>query len=105
MQFCRKAIPKGHVLDVGSGYGFFLKMMRNVGYSVHGVELSQAASRYAIHELGLPITHGTLDSLSFPDNTFDIITAVAGVEMVLKSMGHPVKLGTGVAVAQELLMK
>lgn len=37
-------------------------------------------------------------------DTFDIITAVAGVEMVLKGMGHPVKLGTGVAVAQELLM-
>jgi aspartate aminotransferase-like enzyme len=35
---------------------------------------------------------------------FDVITAIAGVEMVLKSMGHPLKLGTGVAVAQELLM-
>lgn len=36
--------------------------------------------------------------------TFDVITAVAGIEMVLKGMGHPLKLGTGVAVAQELLM-
>jgi len=35
---------------------------------------------------------------------FDIIAAVAGIEMVLKGMDHPVKLGTGVAVAQELLM-
>jgi aspartate aminotransferase-like enzyme len=35
---------------------------------------------------------------------FDIITAIAGIEMVLKGMGHPVKLGTGVAVAEELLM-
>jgi aspartate aminotransferase-like enzyme len=35
---------------------------------------------------------------------FDIITAIAGIEMVLKEMGYPVKLGTGVAVAQELLM-
>jgi aspartate aminotransferase-like enzyme len=35
---------------------------------------------------------------------FDIITAIAGIEMVLKGMGYPVKLGTGVAVAQELLM-
>lgn len=35
---------------------------------------------------------------------FDVITAIAGVEMVLKGMGHPLKLGTGVAVAQELLM-
>jgi aspartate aminotransferase-like enzyme len=38
-------------------------------------------------------------------DTFDIITAIAGLEMVLKSMGHPVKLGSGVAVAEELLMK
>lgn len=36
--------------------------------------------------------------------TFDVITAIAGVEMVLKSMGYPLKLGTGVSVAQELLM-
>jgi aspartate aminotransferase-like enzyme len=35
---------------------------------------------------------------------FDVITAIAGIEMVLKGMGHPVKLGTGVAVAQKLLM-
>ncbi|MCX5717462.1 MAG: alanine--glyoxylate aminotransferase family protein [Nitrospirae bacterium] len=38
-------------------------------------------------------------------DTFDVITAIAGVEMVLKGMGHPVKLGAGVAAAEELLMK
>ncbi len=38
-------------------------------------------------------------------DTFDVITAVAGVEMVLKGLGHPVKLGAGVAVAEELLMR
>lgn len=38
-------------------------------------------------------------------DTFDVITAVAGVEMVLKGLGHPVKLGSGVAVAEELLLK
>lgn len=36
--------------------------------------------------------------------TFDVITAIAGIEMVLKGMGYPLKLGSGVAVAQELLM-
>jgi aspartate aminotransferase-like enzyme len=35
---------------------------------------------------------------------FDIITAIAGIEMVLKGMGYPVTLGSGVAVAQALLM-
>lgn len=38
-------------------------------------------------------------------DTFDVITVVAGVEMVLKGMGHPVNLGAGVAVAEELLLK
>ncbi|MFH1701959.1 MAG: alanine--glyoxylate aminotransferase family protein [Nitrospirota bacterium] len=36
---------------------------------------------------------------------FDVVTAIAGIEMVLKGMGHPVKLGTGVAVAEELLIE
>jgi aspartate aminotransferase-like enzyme len=34
---------------------------------------------------------------------FDVIIAIAGIEMVLKGMGYQVKLGTGVAVAEELL--
>ena len=38
-------------------------------------------------------------------DTFDVITAIAGVEMVLKGMGHPVKLGVGVAAAEELLLE
>lgn len=38
-------------------------------------------------------------------DTFDTITAVAAVEMVLKGMGHPLKLGTGVGIAQEILLK
>jgi aspartate aminotransferase-like enzyme len=37
-------------------------------------------------------------------DSFDIIAALAAIEMVLKGLGHPVKLGSGVAKAQELLM-
>lgn len=45
-----------------------------------------------------------LAHLGYAD-TFDIITGIAALEMVLKQLGHPVKLGTGVARAQELLME
>jgi aspartate aminotransferase-like enzyme len=38
-------------------------------------------------------------------DTFDVITAIAGLEMVLKSLGHPVTLGSGVAKAEEILMR
>jgi aspartate aminotransferase-like enzyme len=37
-------------------------------------------------------------------DTFDVIMAIAAVEMVLKGLGHPVKLGSGVGRAQELLL-
>lgn len=37
-------------------------------------------------------------------DSFDVITALAAMEMVLKGLGHSVKLGSGVARAQELLM-
>lgn len=45
-----------------------------------------------------------LAHLGYAD-TFDIITGIAAIEMAIKQLGHPVKLGTGVAKAQELLMK
>lgn len=35
---------------------------------------------------------------------FDVITAVAGLEMTLKSLGHDTGLGAGVAAAEEILM-
>ena len=37
-------------------------------------------------------------------DTFDVITAIAGLEMVLNKLGYKKALGTGVAKAQELLM-
>jgi serine---pyruvate transaminase len=36
---------------------------------------------------------------------FDVIVAIGALEMALKKSGHPVKLGRGVAAAQEVLME
>ena len=44
-----------------------------------------------------------LSHMGYAD-TFDVITALAATEMVLKGLGHPVKLGSGVGKAQEILM-
>lgn len=38
-------------------------------------------------------------------DTFDVITAIAAVEMTLKKLGHDITFGAGVAVAEELLME
>ncbi|MCP9456200.1 MAG: alanine--glyoxylate aminotransferase family protein [Nitrospira sp.] len=44
-----------------------------------------------------------LSHMGYAD-TFDVIAALAATEMVLKGLGHPVKLGSGVGRAQEILM-
>ncbi len=45
-----------------------------------------------------------LAHLGYAD-TFDVITGIAALEMVLKELGYNMKLGTGVAAAQEILMQ
>ncbi len=45
-----------------------------------------------------------LAHLGYAD-TFDVITGIAALEMVLKELGHSVTLGKGVAAAQEVLMQ
>jgi aspartate aminotransferase-like enzyme len=44
-----------------------------------------------------------LSHMGYTD-TFDVIAALAATEMVLKGLGHPVRLGSGVGRAQEILM-
>ena len=44
-----------------------------------------------------------LSHMGYAD-TFDVIAALAATEMVLKGLGHSVKLGSGVGKAQEILM-
>ena len=34
---------------------------------------------------------------------FDVIIAVSAVEMVVKTLGYPIKMGEGVRAAQEIL--
>jgi aspartate aminotransferase-like enzyme len=38
-------------------------------------------------------------------DTFDILTALGGLEMVLADLGHPVAFGTGVHAAQQVLQQ
>lgn len=45
-----------------------------------------------------------LAHLGYADS-FDVITGIAALEMVLKGLGHPVTLGKGVGAAQEALMQ
>ncbi len=86
----RRYVPKGgRILDVGCAAGFFLRVMRDGGHDVRGVELSPAIAGEAIAHLGEDRVHvGTLDTVpgdparGFGKGSFDLVTMWDVVEHV-----------------------
>lgn len=82
----------GVYLPEGIDGGKFVKYMRDV------MGVTMAGGQDHLKGKIIRIAH-----LGFID-TFDMITAVATVEMTLKRFGHAVELGKGVGVAEEILL-
>lgn len=82
----RRFLPKtGSLLDMGSYCGVFLKVAKNQGYDVKGVEPSRWAAHYANEQMGVPTVRGTLADVESPANGFDVITSWD----VLEHLSHP----------------
>ncbi len=67
-------------LDVGCSYGLLLKLAKEVGSKVYGVELSENACRYAREKLGLNVVCADVAEIKFSNNYFDVITAIEIIE-------------------------
>jgi SAM-dependent methyltransferase len=77
---------KGRLLDVGAGFGFFLSEVKERGWMVEGVEISQKAIDYAKHCLGLTLHRGPLEKIGFPENAFDVVSGFYVIEHLLQPM-------------------
>jgi 2-polyprenyl-3-methyl-5-hydroxy-6-metoxy-1,4-benzoquinol methylase len=67
---CRvSGLDKGSILDIGSGTGHFLSVMKNGGWQVKGTEINDKAREFSKTEFGLevlpPVNIGSLPSASF----------------------------------------
>jgi predicted TPR repeat methyltransferase len=65
--------PSGRMLDIGSYCGVFLKIARERGYDVLGVEPSAWASAYARDKEGIPTITGSVKDLPKGTKPFDLI--------------------------------
>jgi SAM-dependent methyltransferase len=70
------------LLDVGCSAGFFLKIAKDEGYEVFGIEVSEETGNYAQQKYGLDVFIGTLTDAGFPDKRFDVITLWDVIEHV-----------------------
>jgi 2-polyprenyl-3-methyl-5-hydroxy-6-metoxy-1,4-benzoquinol methylase len=77
----RRVCPTGRVLDVGSGYGFFLRALDDAGYRATGIDVSPHAAQQA-RRLGVPqVAAATADGTwPFRDESFEVVTMLDVIE-------------------------
>jgi len=71
---CKTFPEKGNILDIGCGYGHFVQIMKNCGWSAAGIEPSSRTIAYA-KQKGLNVMATTIDEAVFHDKSFDAVTA------------------------------
>jgi len=80
----KKYKKEGRLLDVGCNLGIFVKEAQKAGFDAYGID----PSRYAIKEgeklfrLSGKLLHGSLTTISFPENYFDIVTLIHSLEHI-----------------------
>jgi len=64
----------GRLLDIGTGIGQFLAVARTYYPEACGTEISDSAIQIASNRYSLLVYRGTLETIKFKENSFDIIT-------------------------------
>ena len=82
LRFLRGVGQPGKLLDVGCGYGFFLKLAQDAGWEAIGVDVDPQAVTYAKNRLQVNALEGDLRELHFPAGSFDLVTAWNALDFV-----------------------
>jgi 2-polyprenyl-3-methyl-5-hydroxy-6-metoxy-1,4-benzoquinol methylase len=77
------------VAEIGSGKGYLLAIMKHLGWSVQGIEISSEASKYAISRFGVPTFTGTIESYSSNGNK-DVFPVVLAID-VMEHVPNPIE--------------
>ena len=77
---------KGKILDIGCGYGFFLKEMQERGWQTEGIEISAVGRAYARQTWNIRVHAEPLEALALPQNHFDVVTLFYVIEHLLEPL-------------------
>ncbi len=70
----------GKLLDIGSGFGFFIDAMHRRGWEVEGVEISPTGRRYTQRHCGIRVHAKAVEDLNLPAGRYDVITGFYVIE-------------------------
>ena len=84
--FLEPSLPSGKkVLEIGCSYGERLSKLKDRGYDVTGIELSEESVQKAKELFGLNIINNDIESCDFKEEQFDVII----MSMVLEHVRNP----------------
>jgi 2-polyprenyl-3-methyl-5-hydroxy-6-metoxy-1,4-benzoquinol methylase len=66
-------LPPAKVLEVGSGHGGFVKILRETGFEATGLELSPFIAKYARNTFDVPVLEGPIEKQAVPQASLDMI--------------------------------
>jgi len=79
--------PNGRLLDIGCGNGAYLALMKQLGWTVAGIETDAKAAAVAQSHFGISVFVGTVDDAPFEEASFDVVT----MSHVLEHVPDPVR--------------
>ena len=83
-QFMKKIIPKkSRVLEIGSGHGFFLEIMKTNGFDIIGYDISKEKRKYSKKITDVPVYDININEKIPADNKFDIVVLFHTLEHII----------------------
>lgn len=69
------------LLDIGTGAGYFLKLAKDRGFDVLGIEVSERAAEFARENYGIPVLNvSKVEEAGFEDRSFDVVALCHVIE-------------------------
>lgn len=79
-----KFVPGGKILEIGCSHGALLTELKNLGWDVQGIEMSEKMADYA-RSVGLDVSGKRIEDNDYTENGFDVII----MNMVLEHLYDP----------------
>ncbi len=74
------AEPGSVIVDVGSGCGEFVYLLRQLGFDAQGVQPPDGYARYSREELGIPVHIGFARDIGLPQSSCQVVTLFHSLE-------------------------